>query len=88
MDSNHINLYNKLLALVLGRYRVPHAEVNGTEQEGEGRMGTGTGTGTEMADRCGWNRTRNGGRERQAQAGQAAEGKDEKSMLVGDVQHY
>ena len=31
LDSNHGNLYNKLLALVLGRYGVPHAEVNGTE---------------------------------------------------------
>ena len=26
--SNHVNLYAKLLALVLGRYGVPHAEVN------------------------------------------------------------
>ena len=28
--SNHVNLYITLLALVLGHYRVPHAEVNGT----------------------------------------------------------
>ena len=27
---NHDNLYVTLLVLVLGRYRVPHAEVNGT----------------------------------------------------------
>ena len=29
--SNHSNLYNKLLSLVLGRYGVPHAEVNSPE---------------------------------------------------------
>ena len=29
--SNHVNLYTTLLALVLGCYGVPHAEVNGTE---------------------------------------------------------
>ena len=31
VDSNHGNLYNKLLTLVLGRYGVFHDEVNGTE---------------------------------------------------------
>ena len=30
MASNRSNLYNKILALVLGRYRVIHSEVNGT----------------------------------------------------------
>ena len=29
--SNHSNLYNELLALVLGRYGIFRAEVNGTE---------------------------------------------------------
>ena len=29
--SNHGNLYIKLLSLVLGRYGLPHANVNGTE---------------------------------------------------------
>ena len=29
--SNHVNLYNKLLALVLGNYGLPHAEANGTQ---------------------------------------------------------
>ena len=31
VDRNHGYLYNKILSLVLGRYRVPHAEVNGTK---------------------------------------------------------
>ena len=31
MASNRGNLYVTLLALVLGRYRVPHDEVNVTE---------------------------------------------------------
>ena len=31
MASNHGNLYLTLLALVLGRYGVPHAKANGTE---------------------------------------------------------
>ena len=31
VDINHRNLYNELLSLLLGRYRVPHAEANGTE---------------------------------------------------------
>ena len=34
--SNHGNLYNKLPALMLGRYGVPHAKVNITDQEGDG----------------------------------------------------
>ena len=42
MASNHSNLYNKLLDLVLGCYVVPHAEVNSTEYGGEGITGTGT----------------------------------------------
>ena len=29
--SNHVNLYDELLALVLGRYGATHAEVNSTE---------------------------------------------------------
>ena len=29
--SNHENLYNEILALVLGRYGVFHAEANGTD---------------------------------------------------------
>ena len=37
MDSNHSNLYNKLLALVQGICGVLHVEVNGTgERVGEG----------------------------------------------------
>ena len=31
MDSNHVNIYKKLISLVLGRYGVPHTQVNGTE---------------------------------------------------------
>ena len=31
VDSNYSNIYNKLLALVLGRYGVPHAELKVTE---------------------------------------------------------
>ena len=31
VDSNHGNLYVTLLALVLGRYGVPHAEAKGKE---------------------------------------------------------
>ena len=31
MASNHSNIYNKLLALVLGSYRVPYVEVNSME---------------------------------------------------------
>ena len=31
VSSNHGNLYKNLLALVLGHYGVPQAEVNGTE---------------------------------------------------------
>ena len=31
MDRNHGNIYNKLLALVLGRYRVFHNNMNDTE---------------------------------------------------------
>ena len=31
VDRNHINLYNKILALVLGGYGVFHAKVNGME---------------------------------------------------------
>ena len=29
--SNHSNLYNELIALVLGRYVIFHTKVNGTE---------------------------------------------------------
>ena len=43
--SNHSNLYVTILALVLGRYRVTHAEVNGTEYRGEVRTRTGTAKG-------------------------------------------
>ena len=31
MASNDGNLYNKLLDLLLGRYGVPHDELNGTD---------------------------------------------------------
>ena len=55
MASNHSNLYNKLLDLVLGCYVVPHAEVNSTEYGGEGI----TGTGTERAGKWGREGTRN-----------------------------
>ena len=47
MDSNHGNIYLTLLAMVLGRYGVPHVAVNVTEYGGEGRTGTGMETGTE-----------------------------------------
>ena len=59
MDINQGNLYDKLLALVLGCYEVPHFEVNGTEYVGEERTGTGIGmgAGTERAGGCGRNRT-------------------------------
>ena len=75
MDSNQGNLCDKILALVLGCYGVPHAEVNGTEYGGEGitGTGTGTGTGTERAGGCGRNRTNNGGSERPERAGPATE---------------
>ena len=44
MDSNHSNLYNKLLALVQGICGLLHVEVNGTgERVGEGN-GTVSGT--------------------------------------------
>ena len=33
MDINHGNLYNELLALVLGRYALLHANVNGMGAE-------------------------------------------------------
>ena len=36
--SNHGNLYNELLALVLGRYGVPHAEVNDVGRWGVERI--------------------------------------------------
>ena len=60
MAINHGNIYNKLLALVLRRYKVPHAEVNVTEQGREGRTGTRTGTGTERDGHRGQNGTKNG----------------------------
>ena len=36
--SNHGNLYNELLALMLGRYGVPHAEVNDVGRWGVERI--------------------------------------------------
>ena len=45
MASNHGNLYNELLAMVLGRYRVIHDEVHdmGTGVGGGNRNGNGAG---------------------------------------------
>ena len=61
MYSNHGNLYNKLLDLVLGQYGVFHAKVNGTDYGvGGGRIGLGTGTYTEGAGKCRQKRTGNG----------------------------
>ena len=88
MASNHGNLYNKLLALVLGHYRVPHAEVNVPKYGGDSRTGTVTGTATERSGQCRWNNTGNGGKWKPARAGQAVEGEDEKRTLVGDLQDY
>ena len=54
--SNHSNLYNKILALVLGRYRVIHSEVNGT--------GTGMGgSNRNAADQLAWVEQDSGNRE-------------------------
>ena len=43
MDSNHGNLYNELLVLVLGLYGVIHAEVNILEVGVGNRRGNGVG---------------------------------------------
>ena len=80
MGSKQGSLYNKLLTLVVGCYRVPHTKVNGTEYGGEWRTGTGTGTGKEKVGRGGRNRTSNGGSERPAQAGRAAKQGGQKSV--------
>ena len=48
MASNHGNLYNELLALVQGRYRVLHTKANVT--------GAGVGEGNGTAGGAGWRR--------------------------------
>ena len=80
--SNHGNIYNYLLVLVLGGYGVLHAEVNGMEYGVEGITGTGTGTGMERAVRNGKNGKGSRYREGPEQVGRAAEEEDEK-VYVG-----
>ena len=77
MDINHGNLYNELLALVLGHYGVGNGRgergrERGKEQKWMASVG-GTGTGK-------WRDRRNHG-------GQRGE-EYEKDTLVGDVQEY
>ena len=86
MDSNHINLYNELIILLLGRYGVFHAEVNGSEW-GVGGGGV-RGTGKERDDHREQNGTGNGKREGTARARRQRGEEGEKAMLVGDVQEY
>ena len=89
MYSNHGNIYLTLLAMVLGRYGVPHVAVNVTEYGGEGRTGTGMETGTEKDSRSGKNGSGNIGREggRRERGGQRST--DTKMHpLVEDVLEY
>ena len=74
MARNHGNLYVTLLSLVLGRYGVLRAELNGAEEGGgEGRTGTGTKTGMEKDSRCGRNGAGNVKKGRPERAGRAVE---------------
>ena len=85
MASNHGNLYNEILALLLGHYGAIHAEVNGTG------VGVGVGNGSRIGS--GWNR-RDGkrktgeGRVRCKREREVGEGTEKIPLLVGDVQKY
>ena len=89
VDRNHFKLYNELLALVLGRCGVFHAEVNDTEYVVVGENGEGNryGNGRVRPEWAEQDRERGKGGASASRAG-IGERRKKRRMLVGYVQEY
>ena len=86
MDSNHGNLYNEILDLVIGHYVGIHTRVNGMTME------VGVGDRSRIKQSIWYGRNRTGdmgeGRVRHEKEWAEGEGMEIRKTLVGDVQEY